>query len=143
MITGTEIDFIVSDSLKALALYKEIFEVHVVEATKYPVGRNEVVFNLYDTRFHMLDANEEFGLNAPDSDHPNTIWFNITVADIVQTHKKALANKCIEMQPVTEMMEGAIQNSLFVDPFGYMWMVHQINQELNFEERTEILEKEM
>ena len=38
MITGTEIDFIVSDSLKALALYKEIFEVHVVEATKYPVG---------------------------------------------------------------------------------------------------------
>ena len=45
------------------------------------------------------------------------------------------------MQPVTEMMEGAIQNSLFVDPFGYMWMVHQINQELNFEERTEILEK--
>lgn len=61
----------------------------------------------------------------------------------MQTHKKALANKCIEMQPVTEMMEGAIQNSLFVDPFGYMWMVHQINQELNFEERTEILEKEM
>lgn len=54
MITGTEIDFIVSDSLKALALYKEIFEVHVVEATKYPVGRNEVVFNLYDTRFHMF-----------------------------------------------------------------------------------------
>ena len=101
------------------------------------------MFNLYDTRFHMLDANEEFGLKAPDSEHPNTIWFNITVADIVQTHKKALANKCIEMQPVTEMMEGAIQNSLFVDPFGYMWMVHQINQELNFEERTEILEKEV
>ncbi len=64
MITATEIDFIVSDSLKALALYKEIFEVHVVEATKYPIGRNQVVFNLYDTRFHMLDANEEFGLKS-------------------------------------------------------------------------------
>lgn len=43
MITGTEIDFIVSDSLKALTLYKEIFEVHVVEATKYPVGRLSLI----------------------------------------------------------------------------------------------------
>ena len=66
-------------------------------------------------RSHMLDANENLVLNAPDSGDPNTIWFNITVADIVQTHK-SLSNKCIEMQPVTEMMEGAIQNSLFVGP---------------------------
>ncbi len=62
MIKGTEIDFIVSDSLKALALYKKVFEIEVVEATEYPVGMNEAVFQLYGTRFHMLDANEEYGL---------------------------------------------------------------------------------
>ena len=40
MIKGTEIDFIVSDSLKALALYKKVFEIEVVEANRIPY-RNE------------------------------------------------------------------------------------------------------
>ena len=62
------------------------------------------MFNLYDTSgLHMLDANEEFGLKVQIQKHPNTIWFNITVAYCANS-QKALANKCIEMQPVTEMI---------------------------------------
>lgn len=83
MIIGIEIDFIVSDSLKVLVLYKEIFEVYVVEVIKYFVGRNEVVFNLYDIWFYMLDVNEEFGLKVLDLEYFNIIWFNIMVVDIV------------------------------------------------------------
>ena len=143
MIKGTEIDFIVSDSLKALALYKKVFEIEVVEATEYPIGMNEAVFQLYGTRFHMLDANEEYGLKSPTQEHPNTIWFNITVENIEETHQLAMENGCQEVQPITEMMEGALKNSLFIDPYGYMWMLHQIYQELSFDERIEILENEL
>lgn len=143
MIKGTEIDFIVKNSLDALALYKEIFDVEVVEATEYQEGLNEAVFTLYGTRFHMLDANEEYGLKAPDPEHPNTIWFNITVEDIEKTHKAALEKGCTEMQGVTKMMGDSISNSLFVDPFGYMWMLHQVYRELSFEERIKIIEEEM
>ncbi|MDQ0360109.1 MerR family transcriptional regulator [Breznakia pachnodae] len=143
VIKGTEIDFVVKNSLKALELYKKIFEIEVIEATDYPEGKNEAVFTLYGTRFHMLDANPEYGLMAPDPEHPNTIWFNISVEDIKKTHETALANNCMEIQPVTEMMDGAISNSLFVDPFGYMWMLHQIYQVLSFEERIKIIEEEM
>lgn len=143
VIKGTEIDFVVKSSLKALELYKEIFDIEVVEATAYPEGSNEAVFTLYNTRFHMLDANPDYGLKAPDSEHPNTIWFNISVEDIEQTHQTALANGCSEIQPITEMMDGAVRNSLFVDPYGYMWMLHQIYKNLSFEERIAILEEDM
>lgn len=143
VIKGTEIDFVVKNSLKALELYKEVFDIEVVEATDYPEGMNEAVFTLYGTRFHMLDANPEYGLKAPDPEHPNTIWFNIAVEDIEKTHKAALENGCTEIQGITNMMDNAVSNSIFVDPFGYMWMLHKIHKNLSFEERIKIIEEEM
>lgn len=45
---GTEIDFVLNDSLKALKLYQTIFdEIELIEATEYPRGNNEVIFSLY------------------------------------------------------------------------------------------------
>ncbi|MCL1950891.1 MAG: MerR family transcriptional regulator [Turicibacter sp.] len=143
MITGTEIDFVVKNSVKALELYKKIFNVEVVEATDYPEGLNEAVFNLFGTRFHMLDENPEYQLKAPTPENPNTIWFNISVEDIQATHQQAMDNGCIEIQPIINMMDNAISNSIFVDPFGYMWMLHQIHQVLSFEERIKIIEEEI
>lgn len=143
VIQGTEIDFVVKNSLKALELYKEIFGIEVVEATDYPEGTNEAVFTLFGTRFHMLDENPEYGLKAPDKDHPNTVWFNIAVEDIEKTHQTALENGCTEIQGITKMMDDAVSNSIFVDPFGYMWMLHKIYKNLSFEERIKILEEEM
>ncbi|WP_280527052.1 hypothetical protein [Listeria grandensis] len=38
---GVEIDFVVTDSLKALHLYQQIFDIEVVESTNFPRGTNE------------------------------------------------------------------------------------------------------
>ena len=62
---GVEVNFVVQDSIKALALYESIFEVRRVEVTEYPRGNNEAVFTIYGTRFHMLDENPQFMLIAP------------------------------------------------------------------------------
>ena len=59
---GVEVNFVVQDSIKALALYESIFEVRRVEVTEYPRGNNEAVFTIYGTRFHMLDENPQFML---------------------------------------------------------------------------------
>jgi len=32
---------------------------------------------------------------------------------------------------------------VFTDPFGYMWMLHQVYQVLSFEERIKIIEEDM
>lgn len=137
MKTGVEFDFVVSDSLAALKLYESIFEVERVEVTDMPKGLNEVVFNLYGTRFHMLDQNPEYQLEAPQPGARLPFWFNVMVPDIKKHHDAALKAGCTEIQPVTEMQEFGVSNSAFADPFGYQWMLHQMHREVSFEERMQ------
>ncbi|WMC93360.1 hypothetical protein [Kineothrix sp. MB12-C1] len=53
MIKGTEIDFVVRNSLKALELYKEIFDIKVVEATEYPGGSSQQFHIRRSVRVHV------------------------------------------------------------------------------------------
>lgn len=136
--TGVEIDFVVKDSLAALALYESIFEVERVEVTSLPVGQNEAVFTIYGVRFHMLDENAEFMLVAPKEGDAKTTWWNVLVPDIAAVHAKAMAAGCAEIQAVTEMAAYGVSNSMFTDPFGYVWMLHQIHRIVSFEEREQM-----
>lgn len=138
---GVEIDFVVTDSLKALELYEKIFELERVEVSDLPKGENEVVFNLYGTRFHMLDENPKFNLVAPSPDKPNTIWFNVLVEDINDTYSKAVNEGCTSIQPVNEMPEYGISNAIIVNPFGYVWMLHQLHKVVSHEERIRLWEE--
>lgn len=143
MITGVEIDFVVKDSLKALELYENVFEVQRVEVTGYETGKNEAMFTMYGTRFHLLDENPDFMLIAPKEGDPKPMWVNIVVPDIKETYGKAITAGCSEIQPVTEMEVFGISNAMFSDPFGYIWMLHQIYREVSFEERCRIMEEQM
>ncbi len=143
-ILGVEIDLIAKDSVAALKLYESIFgdAVQRVEVTALDVGMNEAVFTLYGTRFHMLDENPEYQMFAPKKGEGKPIWFNVVVPDIRATYAKAMAGGCTEIQPVTEMPEMGIINAMFTDLFGHMWMLHQIERVVSFEERCRILGEE-
>ena len=138
---GAEINFVVPDSLKALALYEKLFDIEPIEVTNFPRGENEVVFQLYGVRFHMLDENPQFQLMAPKPGDPKPIWFNITVPDIEATYAKALSEGCSEVQPVTKIEAMGVSNAIFSDPFGTIWMLHQVHREVSFEERIKIWEE--
>ncbi|HHT90249.1 MAG: VOC family protein [Limnochordia bacterium] len=136
--TGVEFDFVVKDSLQALALYESIFEVERLEVTDLPVGQNEAVFTIYGTRFHLLDENPQFGLEAPAPGAPMSFWFNVMVPSIAHTFQKAINEGCTEVQPITELTDFGVSNAIFVDPFGYVWMLHQVHKEVSFEERMKL-----
>lgn len=138
---GVEIDMVVTDSLKALELYKKVFAIEIIEASDFPHGENEAIFTLYGVRFHMLDENPKFHLIAPNPDEPKTIWFNILVPDIKETFTKAISAGCTEIQAVTEMPDYGVSNAVFKDLFGYQWMLHQIHKKVSFEERTQLWEE--
>lgn len=140
---GVEIDMVVSDSLKALDLYEKIFNVEPIEVTAYSKGQNEVVFNMYGTRFHLLDENPDFMLIAPKPGDPKPMWCNVLVPDIRETFSKAIDAGCTEIQPVTEVADFGGINAIFSDPFGYVWMLHQILREVSFEDRCRIMEEKM
>jgi len=131
---------VVTDSLKALNLYESIFRIQRVEVTDFPKGQNEVVFTLYGVRFHLLDENPEFALQAPRPHDPQTMWFNILVPDVQKTYAQAINAGCAEVQPVTAVPDHGVSNALFRDPFGYLWMLHQVHREVSFEERQRLWE---
>lgn len=135
---GVEIDMVVTDSLKALELYDEIFEIERVEVSDLPKGENEAIFSLYGVRFHMLDENPAFQLHAPNAKSPKTIWYNVMVPDIRETYEKAMKAGCTEIQSITEMPDYGITNAMFLDPFGYVWMLHQVHKIVSHEERIRL-----
>jgi uncharacterized glyoxalase superfamily protein PhnB len=138
MITGVEIDFVVTDSLEALALYERIFEVECIEVTSFPKGQNEAIFSVYGVRLHILDENPAFQMLAPKPGDPRPMWLNVAVPDIEKVHAAALQAGCTEVQPVTGMADFGVSNSMFADPFGYLWMLHQIHRVVEFEERVKL-----
>ncbi|MCR6546009.1 VOC family protein [Dehalobacterium formicoaceticum] len=140
---GVEIDMVVTDSIKALALYESIFDVVPVEVTNYAQGMNEAVFTMYGTRFHLLDENPEYQLTAPKEGDAKPMWVNVLVADIKDTFGRAIDAGCSEVQPVTELADFGVSNAIFSDPFGYVWLLHQIHREVSFEERSRIFEEQM
>lgn len=137
---GVEIDFCVTDSLSALALYEHIFDAYRVEATSYQPGMNEAVFTIYGTRFHILDENPQYQLVAPKPDDPRPMWMNIFVPDINDTYARAISAGCQALQPVTELEAMGVSNAIFADPFGYVWMLQQIHREVSFDERCRVME---
>ena len=139
---AVEFDFVVKDCLKALDLYEKIFTVERVEVTDFKTGSNEAVFTIFGTRFHMLDENPEYQLVAPKEGAPQSFWFNVMVNDINETYTKAMEQGCTEIQGVTKMESMGISNGMFLDPFGYVWMLHEIHEEVSFEKRIEILSED-
>lgn len=138
--TGVEIDFVVHDSKAALALYESIFETERIELTDYEKGLNEAVFSMYGTRFHLLDENPTYQLTAPKPHDPKPMWLNIVVPDIRATWQKAMDAGCVVIQPLAEMEAMGMINAMFADPFGYLWMLHEIVRELSFAERCALME---
>ncbi len=137
---GVEIDMVVKDSLETLALYETVFEVERVETGDFIRGSNEVVLKIYGTRFHLLDENEQCGLVAPKEGVRLPIWFNIIVPDIKSIFTKAETQGFTVIIPISENLEMGMSNAILKDPFGYVWMLHQIHKEVSYEERCRIFE---
>ena len=136
---GLEIDMVVQDSLAAFALYKRAFGAEEIEITDFPKGQNEAVFTMFDTRFHLLDENPEYGLHAPKEDKPQSMWCNLVVEDIMQIFQKAEEAGFRVIQQVTYLEDFGVMNAIIADPFGYVWMFHQIVKEVSFEERMQLM----
>jgi uncharacterized glyoxalase superfamily protein PhnB len=123
--TGFEVDFVVTDTLAAFDAYSKVFGAEAVEKTAYERGLNEVVFTICGSRFHMLDENPEYGLNAPKEGQGGSVWFNLVVDDINEVFGRAEAAGFTAIQPVQEHKDFGVINSMQKDPWGYVWMLHQ------------------
>src|SRR5699024_12470546 len=121
---GVDIDIVVKDSLKALELYEKIFEIERMEVTNFPRGQNEVIFNLYGVRFHLLDENQDFHLIALTEEDPKTIWVNVIVPSIKDTDIRKIGVEIEEVQQVSEQADYELANAIVMDAIGHIWMLY-------------------
>ena len=123
-----EFDFVVGDSQAAAAYYQQVFAdaFEPIQVTAWPRGLNEAIFNLFGTRFHLLDENPEYGLTAPVEGTSHSSWVNLTVPDLRAIWDRAMAGGATEIQPITVIAELGIMNAAFLDPFSHVWLLHQI-----------------
>jgi uncharacterized glyoxalase superfamily protein PhnB len=140
---GVEIDMVVVNSLEALNLYERIFDTERVEVSDYEQGLNEAIFTMYGTRFHLLDENPAYQLNAPKEGNTISMWMNVLVPDINVTFEKAISAGCAVIQPVTELTDFGVSNAVFSDTFGYVWMLHQMHRVVSYEERKRIFDERL
>ena len=136
--TGVEVDFCVTDTLAAFEVYRTVFGAEAVEKTAFPKGQNEVVFTIFGYRFHMLDENPAFGLNAPQEGQSTSIWFNLMVEDIKAVYDKALGAGFTVVIALQNLSDYGVQNAMVKDTFGVVWMLHQIDKVVSFEDRVKL-----
>lgn len=70
------------------------------------------------------------------------MWFNITVEDIHTTFQQALDAGATQIQAVQHLPDMGIQNAIFKDPFGYVWLLHQVLEVVDAETRAHLLEQQ-
>lgn len=101
-----------------------------------------MVFSLYGTRIHLMDENPDYQLLAPREGQPQPMWLNVMVPDIEAVYQNAMDAGCSAIQPVNRMEAMGISNAMFKDPFGYVWLLHQMHRVVSHEERLRILEEQ-
>lgn len=121
---AVEVDFIVNDVKKTKEVYEAVFGLDIIEETNFPPGSNELVFHLAGTRFHLLDANPDYGMVAPDVEEEFPFWFNVSTQDIQTLWSKAMTAGCREMVQPTQAEDSQTKTAMFRDPDGYIWMLH-------------------
>ena len=127
--TGVEIDLVVHDSVKAMSFYQKVFRAERLEVTNFERGLNEAVFVLFETRFHLLDESPEYGLVAPLPEEDKPFWVNLMVEDLDRILETALENGATLIQPITPIPEIGVKNASFMDPYGHVWLLHQLLDE--------------
>lgn len=127
-VIGTGLFMVVPDSIAVVKLYEQIFDVDLVDVSGLDKGQNEAIFNIYNGRFHLLDENPAENILAPRKGDTRPIWASIAVPDIQKTLDAAINAGCEQISPIGELLPGSgVQNAIFSDPFGYIWMILQID----------------
>lgn len=123
---AVEFDFIVNNVKKTKAVYEQLFPLEIIEETHFPVGNNELVFNLFGSRFHLLDANADYGLAAPEADESFPFWFNVQVNNVDEIWSQVLANNGRVLQEPTTREGDTL--AMFQDPDGYIWRLQSLTE---------------
>lgn len=133
---GVEIDMVVPNSIEALALYKQIFDIEIVGEIEPESGMKDTFFKMYGVGFHLLDEDPDQQLFAPKKAEARPMWVKLTVPNIEEVYTRAMDAGSTEIQGIDLLEALGLGSAVFVDKLSYKWMLQQKHREVSFDERS-------
>ncbi len=114
---------IVSDAMKAIEFYKNVFGAKMLMLSNKPNGKvAHAELKIGDTRIMIADEAEELGMKSPAAFGGSPVSFNLYVKDVDATIKLAESRRAKLLKPIEDMFYGD-RAGLILDPFGHVWHV--------------------
>jgi PhnB protein len=137
------VSLVVSDAKAAIDFYKSVFGAkHLYSLTMPNGGVAHGEFKIGDTIIMITDENPEWGSKSPRTLGGTPITLNVMVANPDATVAKAEKAGAKVIFPVADQFYG-FRSGRIQDPFGHMWIISKVNEELTPQEMQKRMEAEM
>jgi PhnB protein len=137
------VSLVVRDAKAALAFYEQVFGAkHRYSLTMPDGGVAHAEFKIGDALLMISDENPQWGSKSPDTLGGSPITLNVMVEDPDATVAKAEKAGAKVVYPVTDQFYG-FRSGRFQDPFGHLWIVSKVLEELSPEEMQERMDLAM
>ena len=129
----------------AIEFYKQVFGATEKMRMAEPDGKvGHAEIEIGNARIMISDEYPELDVLGPQTRGGTTAGFHILVEDVDAVFSAAIAAGAIEQKPVSDQFYGERSGKL-ADPFGHVWYIATIKEELSDEEvqkRYEALTKQ-
>ena len=133
---------VVRDAAKAVEFYSRAFSAIVLYRSPSPSGNGEHIhLRIWSSLVQVSteepkqrrDKAEGALLASPETLSGSTCVFQVCVADVDETFRRAVDEGGVPVLPPTDMFWGD-RYSWISDPFGHMWALSQVQEVLSEEE---------
>jgi PhnB protein len=124
------VSLIVRDAKAAIDFYKKVFGAKHLYSLTMPGGAvAHGEFKIGDTLVMIADENPQWGNKSPQSLGGSPVTLNVMVENPDATAAKAEKAGAKVVSPVTDHFYG-FRSGRLQDPFGHIWIVSKVNEEL-------------
>jgi PhnB protein len=124
------VSLIVRDAKAAIDFYKKVFGAKHLYSLTMPGGAvAHGEFKIGDTLVMIADENPQWGNKSPQSLGGSPVTLNVMVENPDATAAKAEKAGAKVVSPVTDHFYG-FRSGRLQDPFGHVWIVSKVNEEL-------------
>ncbi len=125
------ISLVVRDAKAAIDFYKKVFGAkHRYSLTTPNGGVAHGEFKIGDALIMIADENPQFGSKSPETLGGSPVTLNVMVEDPDATVAKAEKAGATVVFPVADQFYG-FRAGRFQDPFGHLWIVSKVLEELS------------
>ena len=134
------VSLVVRDAKAAIAFYEKVFGAkHLYSLTMPNGGIAHAEFKIGDTIIMVADENPEWGNKSPQTLGGSPIKLNVMVDNPDATVAEAEKAGGNVLFPVADQFYG-FRSGRFQDPFGHVWIVSKVLEELSPKEMQKRME---